>query len=456
MPVATMATPSTRSRYTYDQFRQAAQSSGLLGEFSDADLSLAQQNPDAGMSLLGYKRDWHNATTDADRELANLGAERIRSSYGSYIGGDDGSHYHLESLSPNMFEYPDAPTYTGSGYGDTAGDLLDQMINYGDFEYGPAPEYESRWDPTILELIDGILNREEFSYDPATDPLYQNYRQQYTREGQRATADALGAAAAASGGLPSSYAQTAANQQANYYAAQLTDMIPELYQLAYNKYLTDYDMMLSDLGVVQGQEATDYSHYLNDLTQYNTDRAFDYGAYLDRYDMLSNNMQAAQSMDDLEFERFLAELDQYNTDRNFYYGQHLDEITDQQNDFATAVDMAQLGADYGDLRGLEDLGIDLSALRAAQEAATGGSPTGNPGTPGDGGGDEPDAGDGGDGDGGDSISPGAMSILSSYLHINPGTNSNVASIFGTRISNALSAGQITQEEADYLRDMIGI
>ena len=454
MPVATMATPSARSRYTYDQFRQAAQSSGLLGEFSDADLSLAQQNPDAGMSLLGYKRDWHNATTDADRELANLGAERIRSSYGSYIGGDDGSHYHLESLSPNMFEYPDAPTYTGSGYGDTAGDLLDQMINYGDFEYGPAPEYESRWDPTILELIDGILNREEFSYDPATDPLYQNYRQQYTREGQRATADALGAAAAASGGLPSSYAQTAANQQANYYAAQLTDMIPELYQLAYNKYLTDYDMMLSDLGVVQGQEATDYSHYLNDLTQYNTDRAFDYGAYLDRYDMLSNNMQAAQSMDDLEFERFLAELDQYNTDRNFYYGQHLDEITDQQNDFATAVDMAQLGADYGDLRGLEDLGIDLSALRAAQEVATGGSPTGNPG--GDGGGD--DGGDGGGPAGGNPELTAGQSTanadeLLAYIRRVPGlTNENRAAL----IVQAINNGRISESDAQRIANTLGI
>ena len=93
MPVATMATPSTRSRYTYDQFRQAAQSSGLLGEFSDADLSLAQQNPDAGMSLLGYKRDWHNAATDAERNLANLGAEGIRTSYGNYTGGVAGINY---------------------------------------------------------------------------------------------------------------------------------------------------------------------------------------------------------------------------------------------------------------------------------------------------------------------------------------------------------------------------
>ena len=50
--------------YTYDQFQKAAQQAGLLGQFSQADLSLAQQNPDAGMSLLKYKQDYANATTD--------------------------------------------------------------------------------------------------------------------------------------------------------------------------------------------------------------------------------------------------------------------------------------------------------------------------------------------------------------------------------------------------------
>ena len=369
MPAAT----STRSRYTYDQFRQAAEQSGLLDQFSESDLSLAQRNPDAGMSLLSYKNDFRNATTDADRQLANLGAEGIRRSYGSYNGGADGGQYYLEPLSPDMFEYEEAPSFTGGGNEGTIKGLYDQMLNYGEFEYEDAPEYTNRWDPTIVGLIDDILNNPEFSYDPAEDQLYQNYRQQYTREGQRATADALGIAAAASGGLPSSYAQTAANQQANYYAAQLTDIIPQLYQLAYERYLNDYNMMLSDLGVVQGQEQSDYDHFLNELAQYNTDREFAYGNYLDRYNMLSNNLQTGQSLEDAAFERYLAELQQYNTDRDFAYGQHLDEINDQTADFETLVGMAQLAADYGDTRGLENLGIQIPQISASYT----GSPAGN-------------------------------------------------------------------------------
>ena len=63
------------NRYTYDDFQKAMQSSGLGGQFSDADLKLAQQNPDAGMSILKYKQDYKNAATDEARALANLGAE---------------------------------------------------------------------------------------------------------------------------------------------------------------------------------------------------------------------------------------------------------------------------------------------------------------------------------------------------------------------------------------------
>ena len=440
MPVSTLSTPNTRSRYTYDQFRQAAQNSGLLGEFSDADLSLAQRNPDAGMSLLSYKNDYRNATTDAERELANLGAEGVRRSYGSYTGGSAGGQYYLEPMSPNMFEYPDAPSFTGGSNAGTVSDLYDQMLNYGDFEYGPAPEYNNRWDETITDLIDQILNNPDFSYDPATDPLYQNYRQQYTREGQRATADALGIAAAASGGLPSSYAQTAANQASNYYAAQMTDMIPQLYQLAYDRYLNDYNMMLSDLGVVQGQEENDYNKYLTDLNQYNTDREFDYGAWLDRYNILSNNLQTGQSLDDIEFERYLAQLQQYNTDRDFAYGQFLDEINDQTADFETLVGMSELAAQYGDYRGLQNLGIQIPQISSGSGAGSGAGDSDNAD----------------DADTGSNVRPSGGSMTASAFlgQINriPGlTEENKIAM----AADAYNNGQLSEEEYNRVLDSLG-
>lgn len=346
--------------FTYDQFQKAAQDSGLMGEFSPADLSLAQRNPDAGMSLLKYKQDYHAATTDEARALANLGAEGIRSSYGNYTGGDNGGSFYLDRLSPSSFDGGRAPTYENQFAGDIA-DLWEQQKNYGSYDYGEAaPVYNNRYDDTIQDLIQGILNREDFSYDPATDPLYQNYRKQYTREGQRATADTLGQAAAASGGIPSSYATTAAAQAGNYYAAQMTDKIPELYQLAYNQYLNDYNMQLSDLGVVQGAEQSDYDKYLNELNQYNTDRAFDYNAWLDEYNMTKDQLQTAQGLEQLDYTKYLNELQQFNTDREFNYGQLLDEIDSQTMERQEAVDNALRAAEFGDYSFLQDMGIDTS------------------------------------------------------------------------------------------------
>ena len=346
--------------FTYDQFQKAAQDSGLMGEFSPADLSLAQRNPDAGMSLLKYKQDYHAATTDEARALANLGAEGVRSSYGNYTGGDNGGSFYLDPLSPSSFDGGKAPTYQNQYAGDIA-DLWEQQKNYGSYDYGEAaPVYNNRYDDTIQDLIQGILNREDFSYDPATDPLYQNYRKQYTREGQRATADTLGQAAAASGGIPSSYATTAAAQAGNYYAAQMTDKIPELYQLAYNQYLNDYNMQLSDLGVVQGAEQSDYDKYLNELNQYNTDRAFDYNAWLDEYNMTKDQLQTAQGLEQLDYTKYLNELQQFNTDREFNYGQLLDEIDSQTMERQEAVDNALRAAEFGDYSFLQDMGIDTS------------------------------------------------------------------------------------------------
>lgn len=308
--------------FTYDDFEREAKASGLRGQFSAADLALAQRDPDAGMSLLNYKRDYANASTDEARALANMGAENVRSSFGEYTGGTDGSGFYKTQLSPTSFSSGAAPEY--SGY-DT-----------------PRPEYNNRYDDQIQDLLSTITNWKDFSYDPGSDELYQNYRKQYTREGQRATEDALGAAAAASGGLPSSYAQTSASQAANYYAAQMTDKIPELYQLAYTKYLNDYNRQLTNLGAVQGAEQSDYDKYKNELAQWNTDRDFDYNTYLTR-------------------------LGQYNTDRSFGYQQLLDEISSQNTERENQLNEAILAGNYGDYSQLRKRGIDTSSAELQAE-----------------------------------------------------------------------------------------
>ena len=275
--------------YTYDDFISAANQAGLLQEFSQADLDTAQRYPEFGMSILGLKQDIHKATTPEAKLLANEAANQLRSSYGGYTGGPKGADYVSVGKIPNQID-----------------SVLDRINSFGSFDFGQeAPTYTNQYAEQQRALLDAILNREDFSWSKDTDPLYGQYRKSYLREGDRATADALGQAAAASGGRPSTAAVTAATQAGDYYAAQLNDIIPALYQQAYDQYLDEYNMSLQDLNAVNTQEQLDYAKYLDDLTQFNTDRNFAFNEYLSDFDILQSQLAALQGQDESDYGRWM-------------------------------------------------------------------------------------------------------------------------------------------------------
>lgn len=219
---------------------------------SDEDWNLIQQ----------YKQDYANATTDAERQAAHKAAEDIRMNKYGYAGGVDGSEYN-----PTM-------VYVGDGSG------LQGVHNmnggdYGEFDYNNAGAYVSRWQSQIDALTGAILGRDPFSYDKNKDPLYQQYKESYTRGGQRSMQDTLAQVSARTGGLASSYAQNVAQQAYNSYMAALADKVPELQQLAYSMYMDDIAMDRADLNMLMGLDSTDYGRWSDD-------RNFNYGAYRDR------------------------------------------------------------------------------------------------------------------------------------------------------------------------------
>lgn len=102
---------------------------------------------------------------------------------------------------------------------------LEDVPDYDDTHRRQAESLLTERDTTgqrarIDQMLDALLG-EEFDYDPASDKLYAAYRQQYERQADLASANALGAAAALTGG---------------YYRAMLAGKLPELAQLAYERY----------------------------------------------------------------------------------------------------------------------------------------------------------------------------------------------------------------------------
>lgn len=189
----------------------------------------------------------------------------------------------------------------GSRWNDDNGNPLDNWWN----NHGPGSNngggnntinvtpgsYDNAYGTAINKLLNQAVNRQPFQYDPATDAAYQAYARQYTRMGNQAAQDTLADVAAQTGGLASSYATTAASQARANYNQALTDKIPELMQLAYDKYRNQYQDTITNVNLLQ-----DISNSL-------------YGRYADKRDfdqaVKQYEQQLAQSQNAQKYEQML-------------------------------------------------------------------------------------------------------------------------------------------------------
>lgn len=205
--------------YTYDDFVSAANNAGLLNMFSESDLNTAKTNPEYGLSMLKLQQDIGAATTAEQKLLAEEAANQLRKSYGTLTTPVTGSSF----------------TYEGQ-------DAYDQLLK-------------------------DLTSYKPFEYNPETDPRMAAYRKTYLREAERARADTMAKASAATGGVPSSYAVGAAEQAGNYYTGKINDVIPELFSDAYNQHMNDFTLKLNALGAMDADRQFDYSAFLGGLEE---------------------------------------------------------------------------------------------------------------------------------------------------------------------------------------------
>lgn len=164
-------------------------------------------------------------------------------------------------------------------------DVYDLAIRYiaGSDYYSPngKGEFRSSYDDELERLYNKLAQIKEFRYNPYEDDLYEYYRKQYIREGERAMEDLLGELSASTGGVASSYAVSAAAQSQNNYNQRLTDIIPKLYNDAYERYLDEIARYERNLGILSDFSDNEYDRYLDSINQYNKDREFEYKKLLD-------------------------------------------------------------------------------------------------------------------------------------------------------------------------------
>lgn len=212
---------------------------------------------------------------------------------------------------------PNTPTYNTTQFLDTEEgkkalanytNAQDALSSYGSFYYGNQTKLD--------EIMNSILNREKFSYDFNEDAFYQMYKDKYQKQGKMASANVMGQAAAMTGGYGNSYAATAGNQAYLASLQNLNDIIPELYQMAYDKYNQEGQSLYNQYGMLSDDYDRAYSRYSDGYNQLvsnlNTardtlyDQADYYNQTLDNY-----NSTEAQKYKDA-WDIYQSELDAYN------------------------------------------------------------------------------------------------------------------------------------------------
>ena len=112
--------------------------------------------------------------------------------------------------------------------------------------------------------LDALSNQQAnhtFSYDMAADPLYQQYKRQFTRQGQLAMLDTMGKAAALTGGFGSSYGQLLGQQAYQDYTEKLGSILPQLYDMALDRHQLEAEALQDRYGDMLDEAKLAYADY---------------------------------------------------------------------------------------------------------------------------------------------------------------------------------------------------
>ena len=147
----------------------------------------------------------------------------------------------------------------------------------------------------MQDALKALQNRKKFSYDVNSDALYQQYKDKYVQQGKQAMQDTMGQAAALTGGYGSTYGQAVGQQQYNAYLQNLNDVVPELYQLALERYNMEGNDLKTQYSLLADQYQQEYGQYRDMLSdwqtygsllsgRYDSERNLDYGMWGDARD----------------------------------------------------------------------------------------------------------------------------------------------------------------------------
>lgn len=182
------------------------------------------------------------------------------------------------------------------GHSDTA---YSDLTGHNPFKFSKQDDITG--DKGILKQIE---NYGDFSYDVNADALYQQYKDKYIQQGKMAMADTMGQAAAMTGGYGNSYAAAAGNQAYQANLEKLNDVIPELYQLALDRWKMGKDDLYDKYGLLMSEYNREFG-----------EDQYKYNKYLDAYNIANDTYNNAANMYySAQSNANAAEMNRFNSD----------------------------------------------------------------------------------------------------------------------------------------------
>ena len=191
---------------------------------------------------------------------------------------------------------------------------------------GNAPTWTPKYESEIEDILGEIGDYGPFEYDLMDDPMYQQYRDSYIREGKRAMEDTAAQTAAMTGGYGSTYGATAAQQSYDRYLEGLNDVVPQLEQNAYGRYRDELGDLYNQMSALQQEESRLFGQYATERGFSQADRDFAYNAMLAA--MNQNNYEN-------EFDRGI-----FESDRDFDFNEGTTKWQMTQEERQNAIDNA--------------------------------------------------------------------------------------------------------------------
>ena len=281
--------------------------------------------------------------------------------------------------------------------------------------------YQSQYSDQIQGVLNNILNRKEFSYDFNADPLYQQYKDQYTTQGKNAMLDTMANSAALTGGYGNSYGVTAGAQANQMYLQQLNNVIPELYNAALEKYDMDTNNLYNQFSALGTQEDRAYGQYRDTVSDWQADR----GYYYDKYaGGISNDQYVADyNQTQEEYDR-----EQQRWDSEFAYQKERDAVSDNQ--WNTQFEYQKQRDLVADDQWAKEYALSLANKNSGSSGSSSGSGSGNSGS-----GDKDDTG---------SANLSAIAQTAAQLKSN---QSSGGGNYADYLADQVNKGNITEEQA---------